>query len=232
MSISIIMAGGLSKRFKSDIPKIIYPVHDIPMIIHIIKKCFLLDIEKILIVVGIYEKKIKECVEKYIDNVENIYYVKQENADGTGGAIKACLNYIENYENVYILSGDVPFINIDTLKSLTVNSILTTILENPYGNGRIVEKDNFIKIIEEKDCLDEEKKIKKVNCGIYYLQTRHLLEHIPKLDKKNASGELYLTDIMQYIENIDLIHLQNRFEIYNINTLEDLENATKINIRR
>ena len=74
--------------------------------------------------------------------------------------------------------------------------------------------------------------IQYVRDGIYYLQTRHLLEHIPKLDKKNASGELYLTDIMQYIENIDLIHLQNRFEIYNINTLEDLENATKINIRR
>lgn len=224
------MAAGMSKRFKAPIPKIIYPINEIPMIVHIIKKCFMLNIEKILIVVGVYENLIKECISNYISNTENIYYIKQQEANGTGGAIKACLDYIENYNDVYILSGDVPFININTLKSMSINSILTTKLDNPTGNGRIIKNNKFIKIIEEKDCSDEEKKINLINCGIYYLKVKDVLEYIPLLNTKNASNELYLTDIIQYIENINLVYLENRLEIYNINTMDDLNEAIKINI--
>ena len=65
MSVSIIMAGGMSKRFKSDTPKVLYPVFEKPMIIHIIEKCFLLDSQKIFIVVGKYEQKIRDCINNY-----------------------------------------------------------------------------------------------------------------------------------------------------------------------
>lgn len=228
MSVSIIMAGGMSKRFKSEIPKVLYPVFDKPMIIHIIEKCFLLQSQKIFIVVGKYEQKIKDCIDNYNFDKSKIIYVKQNIANGTGGAIKECLNYISEFESVYILSGDVPFISLNTLQNLKQNTILIAKLNNPTGNGRIVNENNKIKIIEEKDCNESEKLIQFINCGIYHLVVKDLLNYIPLLNTNNASNELYLTDIIQYIENLQTYLLEDIKEIYNINTLEDLNNALQL----
>ena len=228
MSVSIIMAGGMSKRFKSDTPKVLYPVFEKPMIIHIIEKCFLLDSQKIFIVVGKYEQKIRDCINNYDFDKTKIVYVKQNIANGTGGAIKECLDYINEYESVYILSGDVPFISLNTLQNLKKNTILIAKLDNPTGNGRIINENNKIKIIEEKDCNSSEKLIQYINCGIYHLYIRDLLNYIPLLNTNNASNELYLTDVIQYIENLHTYLLEDVKEIYNINTLEDLDNALKL----
>ena len=228
MSVSIIMAGGMSKRFKSDTPKVLYPVFEKPMIIHIIEKFFLLDSQKIFIVVGKYEQKIRDCINNYDFDKTKIVYVKQNIANGTGGAIKECLDYINEYESVYILSGDVPFISLNTLQNLKKNTILIAKLDNPTGNGRIINENNKIKIIEEKDCNSSEKLIQYINCGIYHLYIRDLLNYIPLLNTNNASNELYLTDVIQYIENLHTYLLEDVKEIYNINTLEDLDNALKL----
>jgi bifunctional UDP-N-acetylglucosamine pyrophosphorylase/glucosamine-1-phosphate N-acetyltransferase len=228
MSVSIIMAGGMSKRFKSETPKVLYPVFEKPMIIHIIEKCFSLHSQKIFIVVGKYEQKIKDCINNYDFDKTKIVYVKQNIANGTGGAIKECLDYIKEYESVYILSGDVPFISLNTLQNLKQNTILIAKLDNPTGNGRIINENNKIKITEEKDCNESEKLIQYINCGIYHLYIRDLVNYIPLLNTNNASNELYLTDVIQYIENVQIYLLEDIKEIYNINTLEDLENALKL----
>ena len=120
--IVLLMAGGLSKRFMkhSDTPKVIYPINGIPMIIHIINQVLKLNgVEKIFIIVNnVYYKKIKECVDNFIDN-NIIEYIFQDEPNGTGGAIKSTLEYIKKYnDNALIISGDTPYIKKETIQEL------------------------------------------------------------------------------------------------------------------
>lgn len=173
--ICIILAGGKGKRMCSDLPKVLHHVKNpfnktqsYPMIIHILIKAIKLNIKRIFIIVGEYKDIIKSTIDEFIKNnlitePDIIEYVFQSEALGTGHAIKCTLPYIEKYNNDHalILSGDVPLISLNTLINLTKeedNKLLITELDNPFGCGRIIlEQNELSKIVEEKDCNDEEK---------------------------------------------------------------------------
>lgn len=235
------MAGGLGKRMESDLPKVLHHVispTDInisyPMIVYIIKTSIELGVKKIFIIVGKYKNIIKSTIEEYLIN-DLIEYVEQEPALGTGHAIKCALPTISNYINdkVLILSGDVPLISTSTLFGLDgdINKLLITELTNPFGCGRILfdENGHMNGIREEKDCDENEKKIKFINCGIYQIRVIDLINLIPQIDNKNKSNEYYLTDIIGLmISNsiqIETFILKNesQYEIKNVNTKKDLE---------
>ena len=247
--IVIIMAGGLGKRMESNLPK---PLHMVtnpisldiqyPMLIHVIMTAVKLNPKKIFIIVGRFRDIISNTINKYIQqglitNPDIIEYQDQEFALGTGHAIKCCLPQINFYQNekVLILSGDVPLISFETLYNLSsisnTNKLLITELSNPYGCGRILlnESNNIVGIKEEKDCNEEEKQIKLVNCGIYIITVSDLINLIPQISNNNKSKEYYLTDIIYLmIANnipIDTFILEKnlQWEIKNVNTKKDLE---------
>ena len=118
--------------------------------------------------------------------------------------------------------------------------IMTMELENPTGYGRIVKdkKKNFRGIIEEKDCTEEERRMREVNTGVYYFSAMILKCYIPKITNQNRQNEYYLTDIVKVIlEHEDLdIHLfkvskENQYQLMGVNTPEELKNVESI-IRR
>jgi bifunctional N-acetylglucosamine-1-phosphate-uridyltransferase/glucosamine-1-phosphate-acetyltransferase GlmU-like protein len=244
--IVIIMAGGLGKRMESDLPKVLHKVYNpnildnlndsYPMLIHVINTSIKLKPKKIFIIVGKYLDIIKKTINKFIINCDLIEYVIQDPALGTGHAIKCSLSSISNYINdrALILSGDVPLISFNTLNGLNgpINKLLVTKLDEPFGCGRILFNNNIKKIIgikEEKDCNEEEKKIKYVNCGIYQIFVKDLINLIPLIDNNNNSNEYYLTDIIylmiQKLIPIETFILEKnkQWEIKNVNTKKDLE---------
>jgi bifunctional N-acetylglucosamine-1-phosphate-uridyltransferase/glucosamine-1-phosphate-acetyltransferase GlmU-like protein len=172
-------------------------------------------------------------------------FVDQIDAKGTGHAIKCSRNNLINtdVEDVLILSGDVPLISKETilncLSNLNKCKIITTLVDEPSGLGRIILKNNkFIKIVEEKDCSNEEKKIKLINTGVYAFKKDILCKYILHLNNNNAQKEYYLTDIIEIIkenENIDIdmyeISKEKQYELTGVNTkqqLIDLNNLIKI----
>lgn len=234
----IIMAGGLGKRMNSVIPKVLHKVNGIPMLVRIISEARLLNPEKILVIVGKYKYAIKKTLKQYfMDNIDDIKFINQEEALGTGHAVQCCKTYLDNKNDtkILILSGDTPLITSSTMTDLLnydgENKLMTTILDDPFGNGRIYrnELDDFVKIIEEKDCSNEEKKINEVNCGIYVFNKNILCKYISYLDNNNIQNEYYLTDIIQIIKNygycVNIYPLpKNRqYELTNINTKEQLD---------
>lgn len=243
----IIMAGGLGKRMKSNLPKVLHPFHKIPMLIRIIRQAKQLNPKKILIVVGKYKQIIEDIILDWENNMNGLEFVIQEPANGTGHAIQCCVDSIvkNNLSQVLILNGDNPLIKSETMRQmfneLNINNfkcnIMTTFLENPTGNGRIIldeKNNNFIKIIEEKDCNEEEKQIKLVNCGLYVFESQILIDNIVKLNNNNAQKEYYLTDVMEIIKNNTntqigyVIHPKNKqYELIGINTKEHLEQFEK-----
>jgi bifunctional N-acetylglucosamine-1-phosphate-uridyltransferase/glucosamine-1-phosphate-acetyltransferase GlmU-like protein len=257
--IIIIMAGGLGKRMESDIPKVLHKVYGIfgqknilennisysdysyklfykPMISHVIDTSIKLAPKKIFIIVGKYKELIASTINEYLDDSFKslIEYVEQPEALGTGHAIKCCLDYLKYYPNTstLILSGDVPLISYDTIENLLKkpNSLLVTELDNPFGCGRIILSNNkVVRIVEEKDCNQEEKLIKLVNCGIYQINSNILLDLIPKITNNNKANEYYLTDLIELMIQHDLsidyyeLEKNKQYEIKNVNSKKDLE---------
>jgi len=87
----------------------------------------------------------------------------------------------------------------------------------------------MIGIREEKDCDDNEKKIKFVNCGIYQIKVKDLINLIPLINNKNKSNEYYLTDIIGLMISYSIeiatfiLNNESQYEIKNVNTKKDLE---------
>ena len=117
------------------------------------------------------------------------------------------------------------------IRDLDYGRILTTILDDPTGYGRVIESDTgkFEKIVEEKDCNDLERKCRKINAGIYAFDTFILCKYLPLLSNNNAQGEYYLTDIVEIIKNkeevgIEMFNmpLENQQELLGVNTEQQL----------
>lgn len=233
----IIMAGGLGKRMNSDLPKILHKVNNLPMIVRVINQSLLLNPNNIYIVVGKYKNIIQETINNYIIDTQKIKYILQEQALGTGHCIMCCIDELKKNENeqILILSGDVPLITYNTLKEFINNNSIFSLMvqnkENPYGYGRIVlENNKFDKIVEEKDCNMEEKKINLVNSGIYYMNSRHIINNIDNLTNNNSQKEYYLTDLIKLIKdneniipNIYIINKEREHEVMGINNKEELD---------
>jgi len=247
---TIILAGGLGKRMNSDIPKVLHKVNGTPMICHVIREATKLNTKEIMIVVGRYKEIINKTVQLFCSKQEckKIMYIDQEDKTidgqiktmGTGDAIRCCVPHlkqlrVDGNENVIILSGDVPLIKHSTIELLLKekNTLLTTILGDPYGCGRIFTNNynEIAKIVEDKDCNEEEYKCKKVNCGIYNLNIDTIIQCVPLITNNNKSNEYYLTDIVEIARSHKipiypiLLPLQNTNEVLNVNTLNDLEIA-------
>lgn len=197
----VILAAGKGTRMKSALPKVVHTVLGKPMINYVIETALKLKPFEIIPVVSHQ----KEIVEKHLtDDFGYIFkFAHQKSPLGTGDAVKWAVKHLsEKVETVLILSGDVPLITYEILSNLlelhkspvTITSIE---LENPTGYGRIVrDKDRVVKIVEEKNATEEEKKIKEVNAGLYCFDKEFLLRHIDRLSPNELTKEYYLTDLI------------------------------------
>ena len=113
------------------------------------------------------------------------------------------------YGKVVILYGDVPIIREETIRELVEKSveknekatILTSRIKKPTGYGRIIRnKDGkILKIIEEKDLEEKQRRINEINTGIYCFDIQTLMETIEEIKPNNNQKEYYLTDVIGII---------------------------------
>ena len=112
---------------------------------------------------------------------------------------------------VAIFTGDAPLITEETVKKLLLfheegnykATILTSIVDNPSGYGRVIREksEEVLKIVEHKDCNEDELKVNEINSGMYCFDIEDLLRSLDKLDNNNAQGEYYLTDVIGILKN-------------------------------
>ena len=244
--IVVIMAGGLGKRMDSVLPKVLHKIGKFPMIVHLLMKLKILEkthkIDKILIVVGKYREIIQKKIAKYLAT-DVITFIDQPNPLGTGHAIQCCIEELKQYRNhnTLILSGDVPLLSAilmyNMVKNVSTSRLMTAIFDEPHGYGRIIENNQsvFEKIVEEKDCNEAERQIKKINCGIYTFDCQILCKYLPELRNNNAQKEYYLTDILEIIKNNEKVNIElyniekeKHHETIGVNTKSQLDELEKI----
>ena len=235
-----IMAAGEGKRMNSSIPKVLHEFQKIPMLIRIILETIKINPTKIIIITGKYDLMIKSTIKEYCKNnglsiYDNLIFIQQSTANGTGGAIYCALNNYSDDEKILILNGDMPLLSSKLLNDFIIdnisNKLLISYLDNPYGYGRIIYDNNgkFIYIREEKDCNENEKEINLVNVGIYLFDSLLLKTYIPLIENKNSQNEYYLTDIFKLIIsnshiqiNTYMVDYELRYQINGVNTKEEL----------
>jgi bifunctional UDP-N-acetylglucosamine pyrophosphorylase/glucosamine-1-phosphate N-acetyltransferase len=163
----------------------------------------------------------------------NITSSLQPKPIGTGDAVRCGLDKVQNDSKILVLYGDVPLIKKETLQNLIESSdsglsILTTVLDNPFGYGRVKTNDNneALEIVEEKDATDEERQIQEIFTGVLCGSKALIEEGLSKITNNNAAGEFYLTDLVSIINEkgirINTYKASNE-EVKGANSKQELE---------
>lgn len=232
----VILAAGKGTRMKSDIAKVLHKVGGKCMIVHVIECARKIARDNVHVVVGHQAHEVKRKINKFF----KVKFAMQEQLLGTGDAVKAAIPGLKpSIKDVVVLCGDVPLIQESTLKNMVDGhkknqakvSVLATDVDDPKGYGRIVldEQNNMICIKEEADASETEKKIKKINTGIYCFDKKLLISVIAELKPDNSQKEYYLTDVIEIAqkrhEKILVITMDDPGQVIGVNTLEELEKA-------
>ena len=236
MSVSVIvLAAGKGTRMNSELPKVLHKVLGKSLLSHAFDALSFSD--KKIVVVG-HEADL--VIDSLPPSIKNIL---QKDQLGTGHAVSTVINsevFKEcKSEFTLVVPGDVPGIKDGDIE-LLINEVkttsapvgfLTALVEDPFGYGRIVKNNEEIKIVEEKDCSEDERTINEINSGIYCFKTEFLIENIDNLNTQNAQGEFYLTDLIGIANNQkqDIVIVQvDEDSIKGINSMSQLNEVEDI----
>ncbi|MEE2682141.1 MAG: sugar phosphate nucleotidyltransferase [Planctomycetota bacterium] len=212
---AVILAAGKGTRMQSDLPKVMHEVADRPMVHWVVDAVRNggLDAAPIVLVVG-YQR---ECVEdSFAERPEWLEFAVQAEQLGTGPAIDMAAPIfadaaVRSSTDVFVLCGDGPLIRTETLDALlqrhrstgAAATLATARLKDPDGYGRIQRNDagGFDRIVEQKDATDEQRSISEINPSYYVFRADALFDRLSRLKNDNASGEYYITDVFQLLQD-------------------------------
>src|SRR5258708_10929144 len=192
----IVLAAGLGKRMRSDLPKVLHPLAGKPLLAHLLDTLRALGPRRIFVVHGHGAEKVRAALAAD----PGIEWVLQAEQLGTGHAVLQALPRIAPDSQVLALNGDVPLARADTLRKLEAAAakglaILTSDLSDPSGYGRVVRdaRGRVRRIVEEKDASPKERRIREWYCGSLAAKAKPLAGWLAKMSNKNVQKEYYLT---------------------------------------
>lgn len=227
---AIILAAGKGTRMKSNLPKVMHKIAGKVMIQHVIDACP--PDTDIYVVIGADMGDVATAVAPHTNII-------QHTQKGTGDAAKCAKDALANFDGyIFILNGDSPFVQSETLNNLyqaaqkTGLAILGFEANDPTGYGRLItDSDSVIDIIEDKDCTDDHRQINLVNAGAYCVRGGQLFQWLDQLSDDNAQGEYYLTDIVSIAakDSVKCAYtLADEAEVMGINSRAQLADAEYI----
>lgn len=235
----LILAAGQGKRMRSMLPKVLHPVLFQPMIHHVLKLSKNLPHASITAVIGHGEKEVREACKDFPE----VKYVKQTEQLGTAHAVMQAKDLLTlKSGQLLVLCGDVPLLRLESVgrllteheKSKSSCTVVTTLLDNPTGYGRVLKnaKKQVVAIREEKDASSNEKKVKEINAGIYCFEIPELAAALKNIRNNNEQMEFYLTDVIELLvkakKKVSTILFEDSSEVMGINDRVALMQAEKI----
>ncbi len=232
---TIILAGGKGTRMKSNTPKVLHKILEKELVKYTIDCAKEIGSSETIIVVGDQSEKVKESIGN------NVQFALQSEQLGTGHAVMICDEFIDNDSDILILYGDTPAIKPETLDKLYNQhkeqnnslTVVSNILDDPTGYGRIVRKNNKVScIVEQKDATPEIAKINEVNTGVYIFKGSDLKEALKELTNNNSQKEYYLTDTLEIMLSkglkVNVMIAPDHKEFLGINTKLQLSQVSEI----
>lgn len=211
---AIILAAGEGTRMKSAVPKVLHTLASKTFLRRIMESVGQLQPDVTAVVVHHGRDAVAAEAQAVLSSVT---VIDQDDLPGTGRAVWCAMDQIgeqavRSGKPVLITAADMPLLDAQTLGGLLAEhvrsgnaaTILTTILDNPFGYGRIVrdESGNVVRIVEERDANGEQRAIHEVNTSVYVFDPSVLQASIRNLDTNNDQNEFYLTDALEYARTI------------------------------
>ncbi|MFY3791157.1 bifunctional UDP-N-acetylglucosamine diphosphorylase/glucosamine-1-phosphate N-acetyltransferase GlmU [Ureibacillus sp. MALMAid1270] len=202
---AVVLAAGQGTRMKSKLYKVLHPVCGKPMVEHVVDNVRLLNVDRIVSIVGHGAEMVKDHLG------EKSEYVLQAEQLGTAHAVQQAEQLLGSLDGTtLVVCGDTPLIRPETLQALyeyhheqnAKATILTAVTETPFGYGRIIrnEQGQVEQIVEQKDATEEQQLVKEINTGTYCFDNKALFEALKQVKNENAQGEYYLPDVIEILK--------------------------------
>ncbi|SSC11655.1 Bifunctional protein GlmU [Includes: UDP-N-acetylglucosamine pyrophosphorylase; Glucosamine-1-phosphate N-acetyltransferase] [Mesotoga infera] len=229
----IVLAAGLGKRMRSNLPKAAHMIIDRPMVNWVISSLKEAGVDRVVVVTGYRAEIIESLLES------DILTVRQNEQLGTGHAVMMAKDFLDD-EDVVVVAGDEPLIKPSTLREMVRRRreadldvlFLTMFPPDPSGYGRVVKRDGKVEIVEERDASEEIRNIKEVNTGIYAFRGSFISDSIGSLRSNNEQGEYYLTDTVGMAARADTMIIADAEEVLGINNRAQLAQVARIARKR
>ncbi|MBI3209954.1 MAG: bifunctional UDP-N-acetylglucosamine diphosphorylase/glucosamine-1-phosphate N-acetyltransferase GlmU [Candidatus Solibacter usitatus] len=235
----LILAAGLGTRMKSKQAKVLHRAGGKSLVEHVVDSALELTApDHVCVVVGHQAEKVQEVLAS-----RGVRFVRQTEQQGTGHAVLCCEeSATDKTGRVIVLYGDVPLLSVATLRRLlemhdksgAAAVAITTIVDDPYGYGRIVRNQagDVTGIVEHKAATDEQRRIREINAGIYSFDAPLLWRHLHDIGTANPAGEYYLTDMVEILNanghRVAPLVVEDPSELLGINTRVELALIDKI----
>jgi bifunctional UDP-N-acetylglucosamine pyrophosphorylase / glucosamine-1-phosphate N-acetyltransferase len=233
----VILAAGKGTRLKSSRAKVLHPAGGRPLIEHVLRCCAPLKAKRIVAVVGHQAEQVIATAEPF--NTETILQQPQK---GTGHAMLVAKRTLGSAKIAVVVPGDAPLIRAETLKSLLAThrsgsaaaTILTAVLADPNGYGRIVRKSETQvgSIVEDSQLAPEQRELNEINSSIYCFTLAKLWPALSQVKPANKHREIYLTDAIAELaskgETVLAQIAPDPREVLGCNTRSDLAEVDRI----
>jgi bifunctional UDP-N-acetylglucosamine pyrophosphorylase/glucosamine-1-phosphate N-acetyltransferase len=203
----VVLAAGMGKRMKSDLPKVLHSVLGRTLVGHVLSAVDdALGDTRVLVVVGRGAEQVTAHLAEVAPKADTVLQTEQ---NGTGHAVRVALDAVPDAAEggtVVVLNGDIPLLTAATLRGLVDShdtsgaaaTLLTAQVPDPTGLGRIVHAADgrVARIVEHRDASAEELAIREINVGAYAFEVGALRDCLARLSTHNDQGEEYLTDVI------------------------------------
>ncbi len=240
---AIILAAGRGTRMNAKTKnKVAFKLNGQPMIAHTVDHLYQVGINNIIAVVGYQADSVRQALGN------KVKYAHQTDQMGTGHAVKASLPYLDStVQTLLTVYGDDSAFYPPSLftemvakkESLGCDILFLTIhKDDPTGLGRIVRdaQGKILRIVEEKNATEDERKIREINTGFYCFDRDFLVQYIEQIQKNPVSGEYYLTDMVEIaIKNgkkVEALFIKDDSIWHGVNYRADLVKAKKKSISK
>ncbi|MCB1365713.1 MAG: bifunctional UDP-N-acetylglucosamine diphosphorylase/glucosamine-1-phosphate N-acetyltransferase GlmU [Rhodobacteraceae bacterium] len=202
MSIAlVILAAGKGTRMKSDLPKVLHPIAQAPMLVHAMRAGAALNPERIVVVAGHGAEAVAHAARQADERAVVAIQAEQK---GTAHAVAQARPALKGFSgDAVVLYGDTPFLQPETLQRMLAARndhdlvVLGFRAGDPGRYGRLVMRDEALeRIVEYKDATEIERAITLCNSGLMACDATTLFSLIDAVGRDNAAGEYYLTDIV------------------------------------
>ena len=205
---TVVLAAGKGKRLRSELPKVLHRVAGRALVVHVLDAVSSLSSGRVAVVVSADGDPVRDAAEE--GGFGDIDLVIQDPPNGTADAVRVAIEDRGIDEGLLlVVNGDMPLVRSETLRALidvvtarkAAGAVLTARVAEPGDLGRIVRggDGSLERIVEARDATPEELEISEINCGAYVFDAALVSDLISKVDRENAQGEFYLTDVVQLL---------------------------------
>ena len=228
----VVLAAGKGTRMKSAVPKVLHRIAGQPLIEYVLRAAGAVTPASIILVLGHEADQVRTA----LSHRKDLSFVLQQPQLGTGHALLQAEPPLRGATGVVVLlSGDVPLLKPETLQRLVTEhqqaaaaaTVLTALVDDPAGYGRIVRDDGAIAaIVEDRDASPGQRQIREINSGIYAFDIAPLFDALREIGSANAQGEYYLPDLVTIYRGrglrVETVTLEDPREILGVNTRLEL----------